>query len=97
MIALAQSVRGTRNADAISVTFCLTHNQTKTQSVDSLCVKQLSDKSTDGPQLAEATELGVVLESRTAAAVVSQLNRHQCDPRTHGENTRRAGRDQVAE
>ena len=67
MTALARTVRGTRNADAISVAFCLTHNQTKTQSVDSLCVKQLSDKSTDGPQLAEATEVGVVLESRTAA------------------------------
>src|SRR3954454_15180964 len=40
---------------------------------------------------------GVVLELRTAAAVVSQLNRHRCDHRTPGENTRRAGRDQVAE
>jgi len=43
------------------------------------------------------TESGVVLELRTAAAVVSQLNRHQCDYRTPGENTRRVGRDQVAE
>jgi hypothetical protein len=43
------------------------------------------------------TESGVVLESRSAAAVVSQLNRHQCDHRTPGENTSRAGRDQVAE
>ena len=42
-------------------------------------------------------ELGVGLESRTAAAVVSQLNPHQCEDRTHGKNTRRAGRDQVAE
>ena len=44
-----------------------------------------------------SAESGVVLESRTAAAVVSQLNRHQCEDRTRGENTRRAGRDQVAE
>ena len=43
------------------------------------------------------TELAVVLESRTGAAVVSRLNRHQCDDRTHGKNTRRAGRDKVAE
>ncbi len=43
------------------------------------------------------TESGVVLESRTAAAAVSRLNRHQCDHRTHDKNTRRAGRDQVAE
>jgi hypothetical protein len=44
-----------------------------------------------------SVELGVVLELRTEAAVVSRLNRHQCDDRTPGKNTRRAGRDQVAE
>ena len=48
-------------------------------------------------ELHSVTESAVVLESRTAAAVVSQLNRRQCEDRTPGENTRRAGRDQLAE
>jgi len=48
-------------------------------------------------ELHSVTASGVVLESRIAAVVVSRLNRHQCDHRTPGENTRRAGRDQVAE
>jgi hypothetical protein len=45
----------------------------------------------------DLTETGVELESRTVVAVVSQLNRHQRDHRTPGENTGRADRDQVTE
>ena len=60
----------------------------------------LLQKSSDWHSHSEfhrVTESGVVLELRTAAAVVSQLNRHQCEDRTPGENTCRADRDQVAE
>jgi len=44
-----------------------------------------------------AEVMGAVLESRIGAVVVFRLNRHQCEDRTPGENTRRADRDQVAE
>ena len=43
------------------------------------------------------TESGVVLGSRTAAVVVSQLNRYRCADRTRGGNKDRADRDTVAE
>ena len=44
-----------------------------------------------------AVVTGVVLESRAAAMVVSQLKRINAHHRTHGKNTLRAGRDQMAE
>jgi len=48
-------------------------------------------------ELHSVTASGVVLESRTAAAVVSQLNRRQCEDRIFRENTRRAGRGEAGE
>ena len=54
-------------------------------------------KAPNGAQSAEATELAAVSESRTAPATVSRLTRRQCDHRTHGQNTRRAGRDPAEE
>jgi hypothetical protein len=43
------------------------------------------------------TDLAVVLDSRTAAAVVFQLTRHQCDDRTRDRSKGRADRDMVDE